>query len=70
MTCHLEYGKELLSGPDEKTRDASEDTPMIDTKGLKDGKQHDLRFEPPPTSDKNHSSLKGSKSSIAKDSMV
>ncbi|KAM7313939.1 fasciclin-2 isoform X2 [Ixodes scapularis] len=62
--------KELLSGPDEKTRDASEDTPMIDTKGLKDGKQHDLRFEPPPASDKNHSSLKGSKSSIAKDSMV
>ncbi|KAG0429947.1 hypothetical protein HPB47_023156, partial [Ixodes persulcatus] len=37
---------------------------------LKDGKQHDLRFEPPPASDKNHSSLKGSKSSIAKDSMV
>ncbi|CAN7984160.1 unnamed protein product, partial [Ixodes hexagonus] len=62
--------KELLSGPDEKTRDASEETPMIDTKGLKDGKQHDMRFEPPPVGDKNHASLKGSKSSIAKDSMV
>ncbi|XP_077484135.1 neural cell adhesion molecule fasciclin 2 isoform X5 [Amblyomma americanum] len=57
--------KELLSTPDEKTRDAAEDTPMIDTKGLKDGK-HDMKFEP---ADKNHS-LKGSKSSIAKDSMV
>ncbi|XP_065306755.1 fasciclin-2 isoform X1 [Dermacentor albipictus] len=57
--------KELLSTPDEKTRDAAEDTPMIDTKGLKDGK-HDLKFEP---ADKNHA-LKGSKSSIAKDSMV
>lgn len=65
LTDDAKSSKELLSTPEEKTRDAAEDTPMIDTKGLKDGK-HDLKFEP---GDKNHS-LKGSKSSIAKDSMV
>lgn len=50
--------KELLRAADEKSRDVAEETPMIDSKGYKDG-----NFD----AEKN---LKGSKSSIAKDSMV
>ncbi|XP_064472284.1 fasciclin-2-like isoform X2 [Ornithodoros turicata] len=53
--------KELVYAPD-KSREAAEDTPMIDSKGLKDGRHND-NFD----AEKN---LKGSKSSIAKDSMV